>query len=99
MSFAFSWITLGMVVAYFVAFYQLIAHIKSSHPDLHDRFGGRRVWYSLPDQLRFFGFLFGFRYLRFDDRKLVQLSVLTKVLFFVCAYCIITMPIYLQARL
>jgi hypothetical protein len=69
-------------------------HIRDRHPELHERFGGHRVWFSMPDQLRFFGFLFAFRYFQEHDTTLSILALLMQLTGVVAAYLILAQPIY-----
>jgi hypothetical protein len=70
--------------------------IKRNHPQLHEMFGGHRVWFSMPDQLRFFGFLLGFRYLAVHDLTLSILALLMQISGILAAYLIFAQPIYFQ---
>ena len=97
MSYSFSYITLGMTLAYFFVAYKLITRIKMIDSELYTEFGEGRVWYSAPDQYRFFGFLFKFRYLKHHDQKIKILAFSTKVLLIGALYCIFTMPIFFSA--
>ena len=90
--YAFSWYTLGAIIVYLaLAVYR---HIRDRHPELHERFGGHRVLFSMPDQLRFFGFLFGFRYFQEHDTTLSILALLMQLTGVVAAYLILAQPIY-----
>jgi hypothetical protein len=90
--YAFSWYTLVAIGVYFA--FAVYRHIRDHHPELHERFGGHRVWFSMPDQFRFFGFLFGFRYLREHDTTLSILASLMYLLEVIAAFLILTQPIY-----
>jgi hypothetical protein len=68
--YAFSWYTIGAIVVYFALAVAAYRYIRDHHPELHERFGGHRIWFSAPDQLRFFGFLFGFHYFEEHDTTL-----------------------------
>ncbi len=92
--YAFSWYTLAAIVVYFAFTVAVYRHIRDHHPELHERFGGHRVWFSMPDQLRFFGFLFGFRYLHEHDTTLSILAFLMQVAFVIATYFIFAQPIY-----
>ena len=97
MSYSFSYITLVVVLAYFFALYNFVSRIKKVHPELYTKLGEGRVWYSAPEQIRLFAFLFGFRYLKHNDKKLRVLALLTKLLLIAAIYCIFAMPIYFRA--
>jgi hypothetical protein len=99
MSGSFSWITLSVMVMYFLALYLLIKNLKLNHSEIYEGFGGKRVWYSAPDQLRFFGFLFGFKYLKLNIPKLTANAILVKALLILGVYFIFTKPIYFHAQL
>jgi hypothetical protein len=92
--YAFSWYTFGAVAVYFVFAIAVYRHIRDHHPELHERFGGHRVWFSMPDQLRFFGFLFGFRYFHEHDTTLSILASLMYLVGVIAAYLIFAQPIY-----
>jgi hypothetical protein len=92
--YAFSWYTLGAIIVYFALAVAVYRHIRAHHPDLHERFGGHRIWFSAPDQLRFFGFLFGFRYFEEHDTTLSILAVLMQIACVVALYLIFAQPIY-----
>jgi hypothetical protein len=92
--YAFSWYTLAAIVVYFTLAIVVYRHIRDHHPELHERFGGRRVWFSMPDQLRFFGFLFGFRYFHEHDATLSILASLMYLVGVIAAFLILTQPIY-----
>lgn len=96
---SFSWITLSIIVLYFIALYIFIKDLKENHSDIYKGFGGNRVWYSVPDQLRFCGFLFGLRYLKLNSRKLTVKAILVKILLIVGVYFIFTKPIYFNVQL
>mgnify|MGYP000374228184 CR=1 FL=1 len=95
----FSWATLIIIFLYFVALYSFIKQIKQNHHELYESFGGKKVWYSAPSQLKFFGFLLGFRYLKINDRKLTINAALVKLLLVFSIYFIFTRPIYFYAQL
>jgi hypothetical protein len=99
MSGSFSWTTLGFFVGYFVILYILISHIKENHGNIYDSFGGKRVWFSALEQLKFFGFLFGLRYIKLQDNKLTLLAVSTKFILIIATYFIFTQPIYYDVRI
>lgn len=99
MSGSFSWTTLGFFVGYFVILYILISHIKENHGNIYDGFGGKRVWFSALDQLKFFGFLFGLRYIKLQDNKLNLLAASTKIILIIAIYFIFTQPIYYHASI
>ncbi len=92
--YAFSWYTLTAIVVYFGLAIAVYRHIRDHHPELHERFGGHRVWFSMPDQLRFFGFLFGFRYFYQHDTALSILASLMYVVGVIAAFLILTQAIY-----
>jgi hypothetical protein len=92
--YAFSWYTLAAIGVYFVFAIAVYRRVRDHHPELHERFGGHRVWFSMPDQLRFFGFLFGFRYLQEHDAILSILASLMYLLGVIAAFLILTQPIY-----
>jgi hypothetical protein len=92
--YAFSWYTVGAILVYFALAYAVYRHIRDHHPELHERFGGHRVWFSMPDQLRFFGFLFGFRYFHQHDTILSILASLMYLVGVIAAFFIVTQPIY-----
>jgi hypothetical protein len=92
--YAFSWYTLAAIVVYFVLAIGVYRHIRDHHPELHERFGGHRIWFSAPDQLRFFGFLFGFRYLQEHDTTLSILALLMQLTCVVAIFLIVAHPIY-----
>jgi hypothetical protein len=92
--YAFSWYTLGAIIVYLALAIAVYRHIRDYHPELHERFGGHRVWFSMPDQLRFFGFLFGFRYFRERDTTLSLLAFLMQLTGVIAAYLILAQPIY-----
>ena len=91
--------TFGTILAYFIVIYNLTSHIKRNHPELYSEFGEGRVWYSAPDQIRFFKFLFTFGYLGYDDKRLKILAILTKVLLIASMYFIFTRPIFFRGSL
>ena len=92
--YAFSWYTLGAIIVYLALAIAVYRHIRDHHPELHERFGGHRVWFSMPDQLRFFGFLFGFRYFQEHDTTLSILALLMQFTGVIAAYLILAQPIY-----
>ncbi|MEY2485446.1 MAG: hypothetical protein QOH39_1094 [Verrucomicrobiota bacterium] len=92
--YAFSWYTLVAIGVYFAFAVAVYRRIRDHHPELHERFGGHRVWFSMPDQLRFFGFLFGFRYLQEHDTTLSILASLMYLLGVIATFFILTQPIY-----
>jgi hypothetical protein len=92
--YAFSWYTLVAIGVYFAFAIAVYRHIRDHHPDLHERFGGHRFWFSMRDQFRFFGFLFGFRYLQEHDATLSILASLMYLLGVIAAFLILTQPIY-----
>src|ERR1043166_7511190 len=92
--YAFSWYTLSAIIVYFTLAIAVYRHIRDHHPELHQRFGGHRVWFSMPDQLRFFGFLFGFRYFHEHDTTLSILASLMCLVGVIVAYLIFAQPIY-----
>jgi hypothetical protein len=92
--YAFSWYTLGAMLVYLACTVAVYRHIRDHHPELHERFGGHRIWFSAPDQLRFFGFLFGFRYFEEHDITLTILALLMQVTFVIAMYLIFAQPIY-----
>jgi len=92
--YAFSWYTLTAIAVYVVFAVAVYRRIRDHHPDLYERFGRHRIWFSMPEQLRFFGFLFGFRYFHEHD---VTLSILASLMYLVgviAAYLIFAQPIY-----
>ena len=92
--YAFSWYSLASVIVYFIFAVAVYRRIRDRHPDLHERFGCHRVWFSMPDQLHFFGFLFGFRYLEEHDTVLSILALLMQVAGIVTIYLMFAQPIY-----
>jgi hypothetical protein len=92
--YAFSWYTLGAMVVYFVLAVAVYRRIRDHHPELYERFGRHRIWFSAPDQLRFFGFLFGCRYVQEHDTTLTILALLMQVACVVAIYLIFAQPIY-----
>jgi hypothetical protein len=96
---SFSWITFSFIVMYFISLYIFIKQLKENHAEIYESFGGKRIWYSAPDQLKFFGFLFGLKYLKLNEKKLTINAILVKLLLVVGAYFIFTRPIYFHAQL
>jgi hypothetical protein len=94
--YAFSWYTLAAMAVYFVFAVAVYRRIRDRHPDLYERFGRHRIWFSAPDQLRFFGFLFGFRYFEEHDAILCVLALFMQVSLIVTAYLVFARPIYFQ---
>ena len=92
--YAFSWYTLTGIVVYFALAVAVYRHIRDHHPELHERFGGHRVWFSMADQLRFFGFLWGFRYVQERDTTLSILAFVMQIAAVITAYLIFAQPIY-----
>jgi hypothetical protein len=68
--------------------------IRNHHPELYERFGRHRIWFCMPDQLRFFGFLFGFRYFQEHDITLSTLAVLMQLTLLIALYLVFAQPIY-----
>jgi hypothetical protein len=94
--YVFSWYTLAAMIIYLVFAVAVYRRIRDRHPELHERFGGHRVWFSMPDQLRFFGFLFGFRYLEEHDLTLSLFAFLMQLAAAVALYLAFAQPIYYQ---
>jgi len=92
--YAFSWYTLTAIALYFAFAVAVYRRIRSHHPELYERFGRHRIWFSMPDQLRFFGFLFGFRYFHEHDVTLSIFALLMQVTFVIGAYLVFAQPIY-----
>ncbi len=92
--YAFSWYTLSAMIVYFALAVSVYRRIRDHHHELHERFGGHRVWFSASDQLRFFGFLFGFRYLEEHDATLSILALLMQAACLVTLYLVFAQPIY-----
>jgi hypothetical protein len=92
--YAFSWCTLTAMLVYFAFAVAVYRRIRDHHPELHQRFGGHRIWFSAPDQIRFFGFLFGFRYLEEHDTTLTILALLMQVTCVIAIYLLFAQPIY-----
>jgi len=84
------------VVFYFVYLRFLITHIKNQHSEIYENFGGKRIWYSAPDQLKFFSWLFTQKHKNFNDSKLSKLAVTTQVLFIIAVICLFTAPLSIQ---
>ncbi len=99
MSGNFSWITLFFFTSYFAFLYLLVSHIKSVHLDLYESFGGKRIWFSALDQMKFFKFIFAFNYLKVGDRKLTALAISTKMILLCAVYFLFTQPIYFHDKL
>ena len=97
MSYSLSYITLVVVLAYFFVLYIFVSRIKKIDPNLYTKLGEGRIWYSAPDQFRLFAFLFRFRYLKHEDKKMKILAFLTKLLLLTSVYCIFAMPISFRA--
>ncbi len=97
MVYSFSFLTLFVIAAFFFVLSRLVSLLKSEHPEIYEGLGGKRIWYSAPDQLKFFGFLFGLRYRQLESSRLTRLAILSKLLLVVATVFIFTMPIYFQA--
>jgi hypothetical protein len=93
MEYAFSWYTLTAVVIYFAVALGVYRYIRMYHPQLHVRFGGRRIWYSASNQMRFLAFLFGFQYFRERDTTLSLLALLMQLTVLTTAYLVFAQPI------
>ena len=92
--YSFSWYTLTAIMVHLALYTALYRYIREHHRELHEEFGGRRVWFSMPEQMRFLGFLFGFRYLHEHDTSLSILAFLTQIVGVVAVYLIFAQPIY-----
>ena len=92
--YAFSWYTLVAVVVYFAFAVAVYHRIRDNHPELYERFGRHRIWFSAPDQIRFFGFLFGFRYFQEHDICLSVLALFMQVTMLITVYLLFAQPIY-----
>jgi hypothetical protein len=49
--YAFSWYTIGAIVVYFALAVAVYRYIRDHHPELHERFGGHRIWF--PHQISY----------------------------------------------
>ncbi len=67
--------------------------IRDYHPELHERFGGRRALFCASELLRFCGFLFGLRYFRERDTTLSVLASLMVVSCVMAIFLLFTQPI------
>ena len=94
--YAFSWYTVAAIATYFVFLVAVYRRIRDHHPELHERFGGHRIWFSMPDQLRFFGFLFGFCYFAEHDATLSILALLMQATMILAFYFLLVQPVYFQ---
>ena len=92
--YVFSWYTLAAIVIYFVFTLAVYRRIRSHHPELYERFGRHRIWFCMPDQWRFFGFLFGFRYFQEHDTTLSILALLMQLTLLIALYLVFAQPIY-----
>jgi hypothetical protein len=99
MSGSFSWVTLAVVAIYFIALYLLIRNLKVNHSEVYEGFGGKRIWYSAANQIKFFGYLFGFKYLKLKKSILTFNALAVKFLLLLGTYFIFTQPIYFHAQL
>ncbi len=95
-SYNISIVMLLAIATYFVYLRRLINHIKNQHETLYDSLGGKRFWYSAPDQLRFFGWLFLQRHRTLEDSALSRLAITTQVLLILGMFCIVTMPLAIR---
>ena len=91
---SFGWIIAA--VFYFIFLRRLITHIKTEYPEIYDSFGGKRVWYSAPDQIKFFGWLLKQKHNSLQDPKLSKLAIITQLLGFLSVIFLFTMPLSIQ---
>ncbi len=91
---SFGWLI--VVAIYFVYLRRLITHIKIQHPEIYDNFGGKRVWYSAPDQLKFFAWLFKQQHNNLNDPALSKLAIVTQLLLVIGVIFMFTAPLSIQ---
>ncbi len=84
------YIAVPLVVIYFISLVVLISELKQNYHSVYKSFGGRRVWFSAPDQIKFFYFLFTLKYLALKSKKVLILSIIIKVLLISLAIAFIT---------
>jgi hypothetical protein len=97
MSYSFSFGWLIVIAIYFFYLRRLITHIKNQHPEIYDSFGGKRVWYSAPDQIKFFGWLFKQKHNNLNDPTLSKLAIVTQLLLIIGVVFMFTAPLTIQS--
>ncbi len=95
-SYNISIVMLLTIAVYFIYLRRLINHMKEQHEELYESHGGKRFWYSAPDQLRFFGWLFMQRHRNLEDPALSRLAITTQVLLILGVFCMVTMPLSIR---
>lgn len=91
---SFGWLIVAGI--YFIYLRRLFTHIKTEHPETYEYFGGKRVWHSAPDQLKFFGWLFKQQYRSFNDPTLSKLAIITQLLLLLGVIFMFTAPLSIQ---
>jgi glucose-6-phosphate-specific signal transduction histidine kinase len=88
-----------LFVSYFVLFNRLVNHLKKFHGAVYDDFGGKRIWYSAPDQLKFFKYLFTRQYLGLSDDTLNTQALGVKLLLILWCVLLFVVPLFVPMAL
>jgi hypothetical protein len=91
---SFSWWTFAAFVVALTCALLLQSRLKQSHPSIYADFRPQGRWVSSSDQLRFFGFLWTFRYFALGDIALTMLALLTQITTVIAIYLMFAQPIF-----
>jgi hypothetical protein len=95
MSFSFGWLI--VIDIYFFCLQRLITHIKNRHPEIYDSFfGGKRVWYSASDHIKFLGWLFKQKHNNLNDSTLSELAIVIQLLLIIGVAFMFIAPLTIQ---